>query len=69
VVDSSSTDDFLSSEEVSSEEGTIWRARSDDGDNTDSENNDYIRNDGENSDDGSDNSDGSDDQFSDEVFN
>jgi hypothetical protein len=32
-------------------------------------NNDYIRNDGENSNDGSDNSDGSDDQFSDEVFN
>jgi hypothetical protein len=72
---SSSTDDLLSSSEVPSEEQTIRRARSDDGDATDSENNDSIRNDGDTSDDGSvrndggDDNDGSDHQFSDEAFN
>jgi hypothetical protein len=71
---SSSVDDFSLEEEVSSEEEPAWRARSDDGDTTDSEN-DSIKNDGDTSDDGSDgndmsndDSDGNDDQFSDDAF-
>jgi hypothetical protein len=60
---SSSTDDFsseLEEEEMnlpadSDEKVLIQRARSDDGDTSDSENNNSIKNDGDTSDDGSDN--------------
>jgi hypothetical protein len=61
--DSSSIDNFSSSEEASFKEETIKRARSDDGDTNDS-----IENYGDTFDDGSDGNDGSDDQFSDEAF-
>jgi hypothetical protein len=65
---SSSSIDDSSSEEVSYEEEHTGRARSNDGDTTDSEN-DFIKNDGGDTfDDGSNENNESDDQFSDEAF-
>jgi hypothetical protein len=71
--DSSSIDDFLSEpeEEISSEEINLYRPHSDNGDTSDSKNNDSIENDGDTSDDKSNNNRSTDeeDQFSNEAFN